>query len=106
MNVSPPHSQETWLSPGSLIHAGGWLISSNLRESAVRLSVVLLACSVAGVLGGGALIGTAALGGCLIFVSLCTAAWALARDDGQAVPQARQVPRTLHDIFERARQAS
>ena len=72
----------------------------------MRLSVVLLACSAAGVLGGGALIGTAALGGCLIFVSLAVAAWALARDDGQAAPQVHQVPRTVHDILERARQAS
>ena len=72
----------------------------------MRLSVILLACSVAGVLGGGALIGTAALGGCVIFCSLCTGVWALGRDDGQAVPQVHQVPRTLHDILERARQAS
>lgn len=75
-------------------------------EAAVRLSVILLACSVAGILGGGALIGTAALGGCLIFCSLCTAGWALARDDGQAAPSVHAVPRTLHDILERARQAS
>jgi hypothetical protein len=32
--------------------------------------LVLLACAAAGVLGGGALIGMAALGGCLIFVSV------------------------------------
>ena len=72
----------------------------------MRLSVIFLVCAVAGVLGGGALIGTAALGGCLIFVSLCTAGWALARDDGQAAPQAHLVPRTLQDILERARRAS
>jgi hypothetical protein len=73
----------------------------------VRLSVVLLLASVAGVLGGGALIGTAALGGCLIFVSLAVAAWAVfVYDDGKAAPSVHAVPRTLQDVFDRARNAS
>ena len=69
----------------------------------MRLSVVLLLLALAGILGGGALIGLPALGGCLIFDSLCVGAWALLRDDGKgAKPQAHQVP-TLHDVLERAR---
>jgi hypothetical protein len=72
----------------------------------MRLSVVLLLASVAGVLGGGALIGMAALGGCLIFCSLCVAGWALARDDGLAAPQVHQVPGTVASVLERARRAS
>jgi hypothetical protein len=69
----------------------------------VRLSVILLLLALAGVLGGGALIGMPALGGCLIFDSLCVGAWGLLRDDGsRRVPSAHQVP-TLHDVLERAR---
>jgi hypothetical protein len=70
----------------------------------MRLSVVLLIAALAGVLGGGALIGIPALGACLIFDSLCVGAWALARDDGRpAAPQVHEVPRTLADVLERAR---
>ena len=85
----------------------------------MRVSVVLLlCCSVAGVLGGGALIGMWALGVCLIFCSLCAGAWALFHDDGTApaaVPQeelaqpgawvipGRRVPVTLRQVFDRAR---
>jgi len=69
----------------------------------MRLSVVLLLAALAGVLGGGALIGLPALGGCLIFDSLCVGAWALLRDDGsRGVPSAHEVP-TLATILERAR---
>lgn len=68
----------------------------------MRLSVILLLAALAGVLGGGALIGLPALGGCLIFDSLCIGAWGLLRDDGRARPQAHQVP-TLRDVLERAR---
>ena len=69
----------------------------------MRLSVVLLLISLAGVLGGGALIGLPALGGCLIFDSVCVGAWALLRDDGKhAAPSVHQVP-TLHEVLERAR---
>jgi len=72
----------------------------------VRLSVVLLLVSLAGVLGGAALIGTAALGGAVIFGSLCTGAWALLRDDGgeRARPGVHEVP-TLASVLERARRA-
>lgn len=69
----------------------------------MRLSIVLLCCALAGVLGGGALIGVPALGACLIFDSLCVGAWALLRDDGTEAPQVHQVPATLHDVLERAR---
>ena len=69
----------------------------------MRLSIVLLLIALAGVLGGGALIGLPALGACLIFDSLCLGVWALLRDDGRsAAPQVHQVP-TLHDVLERAR---
>jgi len=67
----------------------------------VRLSVVLLLLALAGVLGGGALIGLPALGGCLIFDSLLVGAYAWFRDDGARPPQ--QGDTTLHAIFERAR---
>lgn len=68
----------------------------------MRLSIVLLLLALAGVLGGGALIGLPALGACLIFDSLCVGAWALLRDDGRAAPSVHQVP-TLHEVLERAR---
>ncbi len=82
----------------------------------MRTSVALLLCSVAGVLGGGALIGTWALGVCLIFCSLCAGGWAMFHDDGTApAPQeelaqpgawvipGRRVPVTLRQVFDRAR---
>ena len=69
----------------------------------MRLSVVLLLLALAGVLGGGALIGVPALGGCLIFDSLCVGAWALLRDDGdRGRPSVHEVP-TLAQVLERAR---
>jgi hypothetical protein len=69
----------------------------------VRLSVVLLLAALAGVLGGGALISTAALGGCLIFDSLCVGLWALLRDDGRpGAVSVHEVP-TLAQVLERAR---
>ncbi len=80
---------------------------------------MLLLCAVAGVLGGGALIGTWALGVCLIFCSLCAGGWALFHDDGQgaqplgAQPQEEGIrpgawlidraPLTLRQVFDRAR---
>jgi hypothetical protein len=69
----------------------------------MRLSVVLLCCALAGVLGGGALIGLPALGACLIFDSLCLGVYALLKDDGTRAPSVHGVPATLHDILERAR---
>jgi hypothetical protein len=72
----------------------------------VRLSIVLLLISLAGILGGAALIGLPALGAAVIFDSLCVGVWALARDDGQPdVPQMHGAA-TLHDVLERFRQAS
>ena len=72
----------------------------------MRLSVVLLLLSLAGILGGAALIGLKPLGGAVIFVSVCAGAWALARDDGRGrgQPDAAE-PQTLHAILERARRA-
>lgn len=72
----------------------------------MRLSVALLLIALAGVLGGGALIGVPALGGCLIFDSLAVGLWALLRDDGEPVPGVRGVPGsggTVAQILERAR---
>ena len=71
----------------------------------MRLSVVLLLTALAGVLGGGALIGVPALGGCLIFDSLCVGAWALLRDDGRGERAEPQGAPTLHEVLERARRA-
>jgi hypothetical protein len=72
----------------------------------MRLSVSLLLISLAGILGGAALIGLPALGAAVIFDSLCVGWWALHRDDGlPSVPQAHGAP-TLHDVLERFRQAS
>ncbi len=69
----------------------------------MRLSLILLLVALAGVLGGGALIGVPALGGCLIFDSLAVGAWALLRDDGERpVPGVHEVP-TLSQVLERAR---
>lgn len=73
----------------------------------MRLSVVLLVLSLAGILGGAALIGLTALGGAVIFVSVCAGVWALRRDDGtgRGRPDAVE-PQTLHAILEKARRAS
>lgn len=69
----------------------------------MRLSVVLLCCSLAGIILGAALIGTAAVGAAVIFDSLSVGLWALMRDDGAGVrPQVHAVP-TLPEILERAR---
>lgn len=71
----------------------------------MRLSVGLLLASLAGVLLGAALIGTAALGAAVIFDSLCVGVYALARDDGlPSVPQVHG--QTVADILERARRAA
>lgn len=70
----------------------------------MRLSVVLLLVSLAGVLGGAALIGTWALGLGIVADSVAVGVYALLRDDGRGVqaPPVHQVP-TLHDVLERAR---
>lgn len=72
----------------------------------MRLSIVLLLVALAGVLGGGALIGTWCLGLCLIADSVAVGVWALMRDDGVPVPGVRGVPSaglTLAQVLERAR---
>jgi hypothetical protein len=69
----------------------------------MRLSVVLLLVSLAGILGGAALIGLPALGGAVIFDSLATGLYALLRDDGRReAPSVHEVP-TLAQVLERAR---
>jgi hypothetical protein len=64
----------------------------------------MLLASLAGVLGGAALIGTWALGLALIFDSLCVGVFALLRDDTGTAPSVHQVP-TLRDVLEKARAA-
>ncbi len=69
----------------------------------MRLSVVLLLCSLAGVMGGAALIGLWALGLAIIADSVAVGVYALLRDDGgQARPSVHEVP-TLAQVLERAR---
>ena len=71
----------------------------------MRLSAVLLAVSLLGVLAGGWLTGRLGFGLCVIADSVAVAAWALLRDNGQpAESQVHGVP-TLHDVLERARRA-
>jgi hypothetical protein len=72
----------------------------------VRLSVVLLLLSLAGILGGAALIGTWALGLAVIADSVAVGVYALLRDDGgRAAPSVHEVP-TLAQVLEKARRAS
>lgn len=71
----------------------------------MRLSVALLLLSLAGILGGAALIGMWALGLAVIFDSLCIGAYALNReyDEGRLRrPSVHDVP-TLSQVLERAR---
>jgi hypothetical protein len=72
----------------------------------VRLSVVLLLVSLAGVLGGAALIGLPALGAAVIFDSLCVGVWALARDDGLPSVRAVRGTPTVAQALERFRDAA
>jgi hypothetical protein len=72
----------------------------------MRQSVILLLCSLAGVLGGAAIIGLPALGAAIIFDSLCVGVFALVRDDGTAEPGVHEAGGTLHSVLERARAAS
>jgi hypothetical protein len=72
----------------------------------MRLSAVLLLCSLAGVLGGAWLIGRWALGAAIVADSVAVAAWALFHDDGAGRPEpsVHEVP-TLAQVLERARRA-
>ena len=72
----------------------------------MRLSVVLLVVSLAGVLGGGWLCGgLTGLGAGVVFESLCAGAYALLRDDGMSRPSVHEVhePPTLAQVLGRAR---
>ena len=72
----------------------------------MRLSAVLLVCSLAGAVLGAALIARWAVGCAIIADSAAVAWFAWNRDDGVAEPQARVlqgVPRTVHDVLEKAR---
>jgi hypothetical protein len=72
----------------------------------MRLSVLLLLLSLAGVLGGAALIATWALGLAVIADSVAVGVYALLRDDGRrAAPSVHEVP-TLAQVLEKARHAS
>jgi len=72
----------------------------------MRSSVLLLIASLAGVLGGAALIGLPALGGAVIFDSLALGVYALLHDDGTgAQPAVHEVP-TVASVLERARRAA
>lgn len=77
----------------------------------MKLSIALFVVATIGVLGGAALIGLPALGGAIIFESLCLGVFAWRRDDGQEArpgvhavqgPGVHGVP-TLRDVLERAR---
>lgn len=71
----------------------------------MRSSLLLLLISLAGILGGAALIGLWALGLAIIFDSLAVGVLALLRD-APATPAVRAVPGTVASILERARAAS
>jgi hypothetical protein len=74
----------------------------------VRTPVVLLLLALAGMLGGGALIGMWCLGVCLIFCSLVTGvAGFLIFDFPERKPGVHVVPaaRSVADVLERARAA-
>jgi hypothetical protein len=72
----------------------------------MRLSVVLLLLSLAGVLGGAALIGLWALGVAIIADSAALGVYALLRDaEDRARPSVHEVP-TLAQVLDRARGAA
>lgn len=70
----------------------------------MRWSVVLLCCSLAGVVGGAFLIGRWAVGCAVIADSVALAVFVLRWDDGQPAPgpQVRELP-TLAEVLERNR---
>jgi hypothetical protein len=71
----------------------------------VRSSIALLLVSLAGILGGAALIGVWALGLAVIADSVAVGVYALLREDsGRAAPSVHEVP-TLASILEKARRA-
>jgi hypothetical protein len=69
----------------------------------MRLSATLLLVSLAGILGGAALIGLWALGLAIIADSVAIGVYALLREpEGRARPSVHEVP-TLAQVLERAR---
>ena len=71
----------------------------------MRLSACLLLLSLAGVLGGAALIGLWALGLAVIADSVAVGVYALLREaESRAAPSVHEVP-TLAGILEKARRA-
>ena len=69
----------------------------------MRQSVALLLLSLAGIMGGAALIGLWALGLAIIADSVAVGVFALLRDDeGRAGPSVHEVP-NLRQVLERAR---
>lgn len=72
----------------------------------MRLSVVLLLLSLAGVVGGAALIAPWAVGLAIVADSVAVGVYALLRDDGgRAAPSVHEVP-TLAQVLEKARHAA
>jgi hypothetical protein len=72
----------------------------------MRQSVILLLVSLAGIMGGAALIGLWALGLAIVADSVAVGVYALLREDsGRAAPSVHEVP-TLANVLERARHAS
>jgi hypothetical protein len=73
----------------------------------MRTPIVLLLCALAGMLGGGALIGMWCLGLCLIVDSLAVAVFALIHDWPERKPGVHQIRPglTLAEVLERARAA-
>lgn len=71
----------------------------------MRLSAILLVAALAGIIGGGWLIGHwTGVGAGVVFDSLCVGVWALLRDDGTGQPARTQPqPTTLHEVLNRAR---
>jgi hypothetical protein len=69
----------------------------------VRLSIVLLLLSLAGIVGGAALIAPWAVGVAVIADSVAVGAWALLREpESRPSPSVHEVP-TLAAVLERAR---
>jgi len=72
----------------------------------MRLSACLLLLSLAGILGGAALIGVWALGLAVIADSVAVGVYALLREaGGRAAPSVHEVP-TLAQVLEKARHAA
>ena len=70
-------------------------------------SLILLACSLAGILLGAVLIGRVAVGCAVIFDSVVVGVFALLHDFGDAQPGVHQIsrPLTVAQVLERARAA-